>query len=319
MAGKDHVYPLSWTGMGKVSSFIALIKAIREFAPDVISINRERDVARVYLCAKVAALFMPKKPKIVSVFHNIGRKTSRFVMDRLDGMLFPNRYLMDHYLAKGQERGVPSVVVYHGIELPAVDLEKKLDPKRDRRFFTGAAFPVIGMVGELRKNQIELVDVAFELKKKLDGFTIAVIGRGTVDEVAILQQKIDRLGLTKHFILTGNVDRSRIPDIFFDLDISVTTNRQEPFGIVFLESLATATPLVAYDSGGPVEIIQKGGGSLVTGGPAEMVGELHRLITDHEARKAMARAGRAAAEKHFSIDAMGEGHLGFYEGICEAI
>jgi glycosyltransferase involved in cell wall biosynthesis len=315
--GVKNVYSLSWTGFGKIKSFFDVAKSVFDFVPDIISINRERDIVRILLIVKVLGPFLKKRPKMVSVFHNVGWKTPPFVFSCLDGVIYPNNYLRDLYVRGRSAAAVTMSVIHHGIAIPNVDAPLKFDPHRKRKHFKDRGFPIIGMVGELRKNQTELVDVAYHLKRQLPDFTIAIVGRGKEDEINRLQDKIDRLGLTKHFIFTGNVDRSAIPDIFFDFDISVTTNRSEPFGIVFIESLAACTPLVAYDSGGPVEVLQRGGGILVTGGPKEMAGHLFRLVSDHEARKAMGLAGRTAAEKYFSIDAMGEKHYDFYRRLLD--
>ncbi len=314
LAGRSNVFPLSWTGLDKVASFFDVARAVREFSPDIISINRERDIVRILLTLKLLGPFLKKRPKIVSVFHNVGWRTWPFVLSELDGLIFPNNYLKSLYLPD-RGAGMNATVIHHGIRLPSMNAVEKLDPHRARKYFKGKGFPIIGMIGELRKNQVELVDVAYHLKQQLSEFTITIVGRGNEAEFRLLQEKIDRLNLTKHFILTGNVDRSLIPDIFFDLDVSVTTNRREPFGIVFLESLATYTPLVAYDSGGPVEILEKGGGVLIKGGPEEMADRLFRILSNHAERKALGLAGRAAAEKYFSIDAMGEQHYRFYSDI----
>lgn len=313
--GIKNVYPLSWTGFGKITSFFDFAKAVFDFSPDIVSINRERDIVRILLMVKMLSPFLKKRPKMVSVFHNVGWKTRPFVFSCLDGVIYPNNYLRDLYVRGRSAAAVTMSVIHHGITMPNVDAAEKLNPHRKRKFFKDKGFPIIGMVGELRKNQTELIDVAYHLKRQLPDFTVAIVGRGKEDEIKYLKDKIDRLGLTKHFIFTGNVDRSVIPDIFFDLDISVTTNRSEPFGIVFIESLASCTPLVAYDSGGPVEVLQSGGGILVAGGPEEMAGHLFRLVSDHEERKAMGLAGRTAAERYFSIDAMGEQHYQFYANL----
>jgi glycosyltransferase involved in cell wall biosynthesis len=173
------------------------------------------------------------------------------------------------------------------------------------------------MVGEFRKNQTELIDVAYQLKKTCPDFTIAFIGRGSEDQVRPLREKINDRGLTNNFIFTGNVPRERIPDVFYDLDISVTTNRKEAFGLVFIESLASYTPLVAYNSGGPVEILQKGGGMLVQGGPEEMAEKISSLILNQELKKSLCMDARAVAKQYFSIDAMGENHYNFYLNLLQ--
>ena len=314
---RPHVYPLSWTGLHKVLSFFQVAKVIREFSPDIISINREKDIIRVFFIAKFVGIFMNKKPKIVAVFHNPGWQRF-YVLGMLDGILFPTRFMQKGYIPKNKSVETKSTVIYHGIAIHPVDKPRKFNPNRERKFFKGRGFPLIGMIGEMRKNQTELVDAAYYLKKKWKDFVVAFVGRGNDDEIKSLQEKINRLGLSDNFIFTGRVDRSLIPDILYDLDISVTTNRDEPFGIVHIESLASCTPLVAYNSGGPVEILEKGGGILVDGGPEEMAEKIFMVISDNTLRKSLGLAGRAAVEKHFSIDAMGKRHYQYYQDILDS-
>jgi glycosyltransferase involved in cell wall biosynthesis len=314
LKGRPHIYPLSWTGISKVSSFFELARAVREFAPDVVSINRERDIIRVYGIVKLMGPFLRKRPAIVAVFHNLGWRSS-WILKHLDGVIFPNRYMRESYLRCIGNGVLRSEVIYHGVPLPEINIDDKFNRDRRRRFFKEKGFPIIGMVGEMRKNQTELIDVAHHLKQKLRDFTVVLIGRGTDQEISDLQKKIDDYGLTKNVFLIGRVDRVHIPDIFHDLDISVTTNRIEPFGMVFIESLASYTPLIAYNSGGPVEILEKGGGILVDGGPKEMAEALFRVVSDDASRKALGISGRNAVERYFSINAMGENHLRFYRSI----
>ncbi len=316
LRNRPNVYPLSWTGMRKILSFFQVGKAIRQFEPDVISINREKDILRIFFIAKFASIFLRKKPKMVAVFHNPGWQRF-YILGRFNGILFPTRFMKQGYIAKNKSAEAISAIIHHGINLPLVDMAVKLDANRKRKFFKGRGFPLIGMIGEMRKNQTELIDAAYHLKKKRKDFTIAFVGRGLDEEIKSMQEKIDRLGLSENFIFTGRIDRSLIPDVLFDLDISVTTNRTEPFGIVHIESLASGTPLVAYNSGGPAEILERGGGILVDGGSEEMAEQIFRIISDHDLRRSLSLAGRAAAEKYFSIDAMGEQHYTFYQNIID--
>jgi len=314
LTGRPNVHALSWTGIGKIASFFQVGKLIRDSAPDIISINRERDIIRVFLIAKFMGIFMKKKPRIVAFLQNAGWK--RFlVLGRMDAVIFATDYMKQGFLTRNKCAEKRSSIIYYGVTVPDIDLQKKFDRNRERRFFRNMKFPLIGMVGEMRKNQTELIDVAAHLKKRVPDFTIAFIGRGNPDEITALQEKIDRLGLTRNFLFTGRVDRDRIPDVFYDLDISITTHRAEAFGIVHIESLASCTPLIAYNEGGPVEILAKGGGILVDGGPELMAEKLAQLITDHELRKNLGVAGRDAVIKHFSVDAMGQKTLALYKQV----
>ncbi len=312
----SKVYPLTWTGFNKIFSFFQVGRALRDFSPDIVSINREKDILRIYLIVKFMGYFLRKKPKIVAVFHNLGWKASS-VLGKLDGIIFPNDYLRQEYTPQGALSVKQSAIIHHGIALPKIDPSEKLNPQRERRYFKGVPFPLIGMVGEMRKNQGELIDIASCLKQKKIDFTVAFVGRGSEEEIRSLRAKIEKKGLSQHFIFTGRVDRKYMPDVYYDLDISVTTNRHEPFGMVFIESIASYAPVVAYNSGGPVEILTKGGGILVNGGPEEMAEKIFSLITDHELRNSLSAAGRESAEKNFSIDAMGAQHHRFYSNLLQ--
>lgn len=311
LGGWTTVYPLQWTGVSKIIGFFQLCSAILRFSPDVISINRERDIKRAYYTTKLLSFMSRKRPKLVAIFQNVGWRDS-FRLAKLDGLIFVNDYTSRDYLSWNVDAESISRKIYYGIPLPDVDLPEKMNTARKRRYFRDLGFPLIGMVGEFRKNQSELIDVAFHLKHKLKSFTIAFIGRGTDAETAPLKEKIERLGLTDHFLFAGQVDHAHMPDVYYDLDISVTTNKVEAFGIVFIESLAGGTPLVAFSSGGPVEILKKGGGMLVDGGPEEMAERIYRLLTDHTVRNELSQTARSVAEEHYSFDAMAEKHLKFY-------
>lgn len=316
LRGRRNVFPLHWTGLAKVLSFFEAGRAIGKFAPDIISINRERDIKRVYYLVKYLGPFLKRKPKLVAIFQNVNIGFGRsFDLSRLDGLIFTNKHTKEEFISGNVSAEGKARIIYYGIPLPEIDSDRKLDPGRSRRFFKNAAFPLIGMIGNFRKNQEELIDAARYLKKICDAFTIAFVGGGTENQIRPLQEKIARFGLGNHFLFTGAVPHERMSDVFYDLDISVSTNRREAFGIVFIESLASFTPLVAFDSGGPVEILDKGGGVLVHGGAEEMAAALHGLIEDHERRRRLGREGRAVAERYFSIDSMGNEHLLLYESL----
>jgi glycosyltransferase involved in cell wall biosynthesis len=103
--------------------------------------------------------------------------------------------------------------------------------------------------------------------------------------------------------------------LFHDLDLSVSTHRNEGFGIVHIESMASLTPVVAYNSGGLVEIVRKGGGVLVDGGPREFARAVVGLLEDDGRRHDLGLEGRKVVEDHFSIDAMGRNHLRYYQDV----
>jgi glycosyltransferase involved in cell wall biosynthesis len=116
------------------------------------------------------------------------------------------------------------------------------------------------------------------------------------------------MGLGESIIFTGKVSQERLADVFFDLDLSVTTHRNEGFGLVHLESLATGTPVVAYNEGGQVDFLREAGGALVDGGPAEFAREVANLLRDHQRRSAMGIDGYRLVARSYSTEIMAKSY-----------
>jgi glycosyltransferase involved in cell wall biosynthesis len=131
-----------------------------------------------------------------------------------------------------------------------------------------------------------------------------------------LCDKIRRLGLERHVIFTGRIPRERIPDVFYDFDLSVTTHRNEGFGIVHLESLAAGTPVVTYNEGGMVDILRgEDVGAIVAGGAEQFATAVAGLLRDHGRRAALGKNGYRLVERRYSLAAMGRRYMEFYRQV----
>jgi L-malate glycosyltransferase len=287
-------------------------RAVLDEQPDVISINREYNILPVLYTTRLVSPGLGKKPKTVAVFHT---PTGRYYpgLKNIDGIIATSGYTGAAFARAnpGIERIME--IIHYGIRLPDADEAAKSVRNRPRRYFRDRGFPIIGMVGELWKNQEELVDATPMMLEAFPDLTVAFIGG--FGESASLNERIARLGLQRHFVLTGRLPRALIPDVFHDLDLSVSTHRNEGFGIVHIESMASLTPVVAYNSGGLVEILRKGGGMLVDGGTRGFARAVTDLLADDARRHGMGLEGRRVVEDHFSIDAMGRNHLRFYQKV----
>jgi alpha-1,3/alpha-1,6-mannosyltransferase len=87
----------------------------------------------------------------------------------------------------------------------------------------------------------------------------------------------------------------------------VYTPLAEHFGIVPLEAMAAARPVVAVNRGGPTETIVHGEtGWLVDPRPEAFAGALARVLGDPHAARRMGEAGWAHVRRHFSRRAFGD-------------
>ena len=109
-------------------------------------------------------------------------------------------------------------------------------------------------VGNLvpKKNHEMLIDVLFYLKNNSPlNYHLDILGFGPLLEV--LQAKIDNLNLSEIITLRGNV--GNVAEFLTDSDIYIHTATYEPFGMVFLEAMASGLPIVSTNGQGNANLI----------------------------------------------------------------
>lgn len=112
-----------------------------------------------------------------------------------------------------------------------------------------------------------------------------------------LQEKASRLGIGDRVHFLGQ--RSDVPGLLAAADIFSQPNLgAEPFGIVFIEALAAALPVVTTAMGGPREIIDESCGMVAPPGNADLVAAaLQRLIDSADLRCRLGRRGPERARQ----------------------
>ena len=113
---------------------------------------------------------------------------------------------------------------------------------------------VVGNVGRLHpdKDQATLITAfAKALPNLPPGSLLAIAGSGPQDgELKSLAQK---LGIAESVRFLGQVPNVR--SLFSAFDLFVLSSDHEPFGMVLLEAMAAAVPIIATDCGGAPEVV----------------------------------------------------------------
>jgi glycosyltransferase involved in cell wall biosynthesis len=113
-------------------------------------------------------------------------------------------------------------------------------------------------VGYLHKHKgvLLLPQVVERLREELRfDVSLSIVGHGPVREQ--LEESVDG---TEAIDIVGHVPNEELPEVYASHDLFVYPGQwQEPFGRVFLEALATGTPIVATDVGATAEIISAAG------------------------------------------------------------
>ena len=309
------VYPMPHHGANDLKALVRLASVMNRERFDLISINREHDILLTVM-ARYLAFPWACPGKLLMSFH-IGVARRQPFLGIMDALICVSEHVRSTLLTRYPHLASKAHVLHHGIRLPQAPGPEKFSPDRVRRHFSGVGFPLIGMVGAFWKNQGELVECIPLLRQAFPGIKVAFVGDNTEwPLVDPLMDRIRALGVEEQVIFTGKLSRERIPDVFFDFDLSVTTHRNEGFGIVHLESLAAGTPVVCYNVGGMVDIFRvEDVGVMVDGGPAEFAAAVIELLRDDMRRFALGQRGYELVRRSYSVQAMGERYFRFYRQI----
>lgn len=165
---------------------------------------------------------------------------------------------------------------------------------------------------EKRKGLIYLVKAFEILKKEFKNIRLIVVGEG--DKKEEIEKYIKKHHIPDVFF-EGKVKEEDLPKYYRTADICCFPSLfGEAFGIVLLEAMASAKPVVAFANKGYKEVLTgKGAEFLVQPKDIQgLVNKLKFLIKNDKKRKEMGEWGRKEAEK-YSWDKIADQTLKFYQ------
>lgn len=122
-----------------------------------------------------------------------------------------------------------------------------------------------------------------------------------------------QLGVAHATRFLGFQANGSLTNLYKACDVVCVPSRNEPFGIVLLESWSAGKPVVASKNGGPNEFVwHMVNGLKVYANPDSIAWGLGTLFTNFEWARWMGRNGRIAAETSFSWDAIADHVLAVY-------
>ncbi|MGE4170286.1 MAG: glycosyltransferase [Candidatus Margulisiibacteriota bacterium] len=118
---------------------------------------------------------------------------------------------------------------------------------------------------------------------------------------ADLESLITELNLTNRVVFTGYLQDPA--SVVNTLDVVICPSDYEPFGLVAIEAMALAKPVVASDVGGLSEIVLDGEtGFLVPPKNSDALAEKLALLADNALAKTMGKKGQIRFEQCFTTD-----------------
>jgi glycosyltransferase involved in cell wall biosynthesis len=116
----------------------------------------------------------------------------------------------------------------------------------------------------------------------------------------------------------GEVPEEALRGFYRACDVFVAPSRYESFGLIFVEAMMFAKPVVGCRAGGMPEVIADGVTGLLAepGDAASLRGCLERLIADPALRARMGAAGRRRYEERFTPDRMIDALVAFLSTVA---
>jgi glycosyltransferase involved in cell wall biosynthesis len=311
-----EAYPVKRNGIDGIFSVFKIAKIIRNTGYEIISIQRGHDIFQSW----VASLLSIRKTTLTYTVQVPEFLKSRFLLRRMDKITTISRYIaekittFDPYVSKKVQ------ILYYGIDLTKFRTDAISSGWLRNRFALSPVTKVIATVGDLWKNQIEFLDAFAEIRREIPGTRFAIVGLETgYADVDIFKHRAAELGIGDAVLWVGRLSKDDMLRFYADVDLAVSTHRNEGFGIWVLEALAMGTPVVSVNAGGIRDSLEScPAGVLVDDGPSGMATTVVRIIKDDSLRAGMSKAGPRWIADRFSKERMIEDYLRFFESLGRA-
>jgi glycosyltransferase involved in cell wall biosynthesis len=307
------LHPIPRSGLSTISAVFKTAKVIREGGYDIIDIQRGHDIIQSWLGAKLsdrnpALMYTPQVPEFIR---------SRFLLSRMKKIVTISRHIRDRIVSYSPKLAPRTSIIYYGIDLDKFKPENIRRGTLKGRFGLSSDARIIGTVGDLWKNQVAFLDALVLIRKEIPGARFALVGsdNGT-GPVEAFKRRAEELGLTEAILWTGRLSKEDMLSFYADIDLAVSTHRNEGFGIWVLEALAVGTPVVSVNEGGIRDSLEGcPAGLLVDGGPDEMARGVIRILKDPSLRTRMKEAGPKWTTEHYGRKRMVDDYFRFFKSL----
>jgi L-malate glycosyltransferase len=239
--------------------------------------------------------------KVVWTYHvnvpmsSLIRFTNRF-MTKLNHKVIPVAEFMKKELVRKGVSEDKLTVIYNGIQIPKIDVTKKM-------VFNEKVISIIGRLSPEKGHKFLFESLA-KLKKESPHlkWTLNIVGDGSLKQELIELSKTLDIHSTinfKGFVNTMDTE-------YINSDLIVLPSENEAFPFVAIEALAFEKPVISTNVGGLPEVIKDNEtGILVSYGDVNALTEKIRwLLEDDELSKRLAKNGKDFFLKNLTFDKM---------------
>lgn len=188
--------------------------------------------------------------KRYGILISILRGCQNFVVRKADLIITPSDYLKNIILNWGAKKEKIKVI-YNAVSFSKLKLSK--EEARQRLNLSGRVLVSVGRLVPWKGFDL-LIDVVFELIKKIPDLKLIIVGGGP--EQNNLEKKINELNLRGSVSLTGVVPKNKLVVYLKAADVFVLNTGYEGFSHQIIEAMAMEVPVITTRVGGNAEIIE---------------------------------------------------------------
>jgi len=246
----------------------------------------------------------------------LNARTLRGIVAVSDAVLESWRPLVE---ARGLDRHVAIEVIYSGIPMDEFSSIPPRRVKETRSDLLGRKRgPVVLAVSRLwpGKDVEQLVDMMPMLLRAHPEAVLAVVGEGP--ERANIEEQIRRLGVQPNVHLLGR--RSDVPTLLQASDLLVFPSKNEGFGLVVLEALASGLPVVCFDLPSLARLRKDAPALEIVAQPsvAALAERVSRLLSDTAALAELGARSREVIADRWNVETSTDAYLAFYDRLLSS-
>ena len=277
----------------------ALLKALREFQPDIIHTHEPLQMGTLGIeyaqesCTPItltnhqlpgsAVTYLPDRFGIRDMVENTMWKYARWVLPQFTSIIAPTQTTSTFITKK---TNVKSYTISNGLDLnlfhPPFGLEEEFATRA--RLTLPPGVPIMLYVGRLdiEKNVDRVVIASAKILRETNAILL-IVGDGS--QKSALLKLCASLDIAERVKLTGNISlQDGLPEIYRTANLFVTASEIETQGIVLLEAAASGLPIAAVRATCIPEIVHHGvNGYLAESGDlAALENNLRTLLEDSQ-------------------------------------
>jgi len=252
--------------------------------------------------------YLPWIPSMMA--RGLARVISKSQCNQVDAVVSPSQPMLDvlrDYGVKTKTSVIATGLQPHSFK-PADGLALRA------KYGIPANRPMLLFVGRVahEKNIGFLLQVVRLLVDEVPDVLLLITGEGPAG--AGLRQQVNDLSIQKNVQFLGYLDRNtELNACYQAADIFVFSSTSETQGLVLLEAMAQATPVVAIAELGTASVLVEGQGARIAiEDELDFSSKLHALLINHEERIALGKQGRQYALELWSSEVQAEKMLRLY-------